>query len=47
MRAAPGRALLLCILAFAPNIRGKVIGKLRDQMRADLDRERAAAEQLR
>jgi len=29
------------------NIRGKVIGKLRDQMRADLDREKAAAEQLR
>jgi len=29
------------------NIRGKVIGKLRDQMRADLDREKAAAERLR
>jgi len=29
------------------NIRGKVIGKLRDQMRADLDREKAAAELLR
>lgn len=29
------------------NIRGKVIGKLRDQMRADLEREKAAAEQLR
>ena len=29
------------------NIRGKVIGKLRDQMRADLDREKATAEQLR
>jgi hypothetical protein len=28
------------------NIRGKVIGKLRDQMRADLDREKATAEQL-
>jgi hypothetical protein len=27
------------------NIRGKVIGKLRDQMRADLDREKATAEQ--
>jgi len=26
------------------NIRGKVIGKLRDQMRADLDREKATAE---
>jgi len=26
------------------NIRGKVIGKLRDQMRADLDREKAAGE---
>ncbi len=29
------------------NIRGKVIGKLRDQMRADLDREKVAAEQAR
>jgi hypothetical protein len=29
------------------NIRGKVVGKLRDQMRADLDREKATAEQLR
>ena len=29
------------------NIRGKVIGKLRDQMRADLDREKATAEQAR
>ncbi|HEX9487324.1 MAG TPA: hypothetical protein VF976_09680 [Gemmatimonadales bacterium] len=29
------------------NIRGKVIGKLRDQMRVDLDREKATAEQLR
>src|SRR6266566_5976326 len=28
------------------NIRGKVIGKLRDQMRADLDREKATAEQV-
>ena len=27
------------------NIRGKVIGKLRDQMRADLEREKATAEQ--
>ncbi len=27
------------------NIRGKVIGKLRDRMRADLDREKATAEQ--
>ncbi len=27
------------------NIRGKVIGKLRDQMRADLEREKAASEQ--
>ena len=27
------------------NIRGKVIGKLRDQMRADLDREKATVEQ--
>jgi len=29
------------------NIRGKVIGKLRDQMLVDLDREKATAEQLR
>jgi len=28
------------------NIRGKVVGKLRDQMRADLDREKATAEAL-
>ena len=26
------------------NIRGKVIGKLRDQMRADLEREKATSE---